>query len=323
MWQNRPMDTGGGSVPARSRRILALLSLLALCALLALLLSAAGCTGFFFYPSLEEAWNPAQDNIPYRDVLFVSEDGVPLHGWLLSPRRGAPRGTVLFLHGNAGNIGVHTRSVLWLVDAGYELFAFDYRGYGRSGGKPDIPGVHRDARAAVAKLLSLPGMSADRYVVFGQSLGGAVAVHTVAAISPSKRPRALIVDSAFAGYRRIVRDKLREYPGGRYVAWISRFLSDEYSAERWIAKVGPVPVIVLHGTADDLVPHEHGKRLYGLAKAPKGFWSVEGAGHIMAASDAGVRARFLAFLGDLFPVRPVPVITLPDIFPRGETTCGR
>jgi fermentation-respiration switch protein FrsA (DUF1100 family) len=304
-----------------SRRFLAAFALLAL---LALLLAAAGCSGFFFYPSLDEEWNPALDNIPYRDVRFESGDGVPLHGWLLSPRKGAPRGTVLFLHGNAGNISVHVRSVLWLVDAGYEVFAFDYRGYGRSGGSPDIPGVHRDARAAVAKLLSLPGMSADRYVVFGQSLGGAVAVHTVAATPLSQRPRALIVDSAFAGYRRIVRDKIEEYPGGRFIGWlVSLFFRDGYSPERWIAKTGPARVIVIHGTADDLVPYGHGKRLYGLAMEPKGFWSVEGAGHIAALSDAGVRARFLAFLGDLFPVRPVPVLTLPDIFPRGETTCGR
>ncbi len=295
MWQNREMHSTGATVPTGASR------LLAASALLALLLSAAGCTGFFFYPSFDAEWNPAQDNIPCRDIVFESGDGVPLHGWLLCPRKGAPRGTVLFLHGNAGNIGTHARSVLWLVEAGYEVFAFDYRGFGRSGGKPDIPGVNRDARAAVAKLLSLPGASADRYVVFGQSLGGATAVHAVVATPPSERPRALIVDSAFAGYRRIVSDKLKEYPGGRFIAWASLFVHDGYSPERWIAKAGPAPVVVIHGTADDLVPHGHGKRLYDLAKEPKGFWSVEGGGHIMALSDAGMRARFLAFLESVLP----------------------
>ena len=111
-------------------------------------------------PDAGRVWNRAQDNIPYKDIRFESADGVPLHGWLLCPRKESPRGTILFLHGNAENISTHVQSVLWIVDAGYEVFAFDYRGYGWSGGKPDIPGVHRDARAAAAKLLSLPGVSA-------------------------------------------------------------------------------------------------------------------------------------------------------------------
>ncbi|MBP2674631.1 MAG: alpha/beta hydrolase [Deltaproteobacteria bacterium] len=303
MWQNRPMDTGGGSVPARSRRNMALPFLLALCALLAVFLPLFVSGDFYFFQATREVgWNPSQDKIPFREIRFESEDGVPLQGWLLCPRKGPPRGTILFLHGNAENIGTHTRSVLWLVKAGYEVFTFDYRGYGRSGGKPDIPGVHRDARAAVAKLLSLPGASADRYVVFGQSLGGAVAVETVAATPPPKRPRALIVDSAFAGYRRIVRDMVKGYPGGWLVGWpASWLLHDEYSPERWIAKAGPAPVVVIHGTADDLVPFEHGKRLHGLAKDPKGFWVDKGGHHIMALSGPAMRARFLAFLKSVIP----------------------
>jgi fermentation-respiration switch protein FrsA (DUF1100 family) len=297
------MDTGGGSVPALSRRILALLALLALCAPLALFLPLIVYGDFyFFYPTREVDWNPSQDNIPFREIRFDSTDGVPLQGWLLCPRKDLPRGTILFLHGNAGNIGAHVRSVVWLVEAGYEVFAFDYRGYGKSGGRPDIPGVNRDAEAAVAKLLSLPGASADRYVVFGQSLGGAIAVHAVASVPPPKRPRALIVDSAFAGYRRIVRDTLKAYPGGWLFGWpASMLLHDEYSPERWIAKTGPAPVVVIHGTADGLIPYEHGKLLHSLARPPKDFWSDEGGSHIMALSDPAMRARFLSFLETAIP----------------------
>jgi fermentation-respiration switch protein FrsA (DUF1100 family) len=263
----------------------------------------AGCASVFFYPTRDEVWTPAQDNVAYRDVRFDSGDGVSLHGWLLCPKAPDPRGTILFLHGNAENVSTHSRSVLWLVEAGYEVFAFDYRGYGASGGtEPDIPGVHRDAKAAVGKVLSLPGVSADRFVVFGQSLGGAVAVYTVATAPPGERPRALILDSPFSGYRRIVRDKLKDLVITWPIAWpASLFYSDAYSPERWIGKAGPGPVIVIHGTADRVVPYAHGKTLYELAPDPKGFWTVEGGGHTMALRNPEVRAQFLAFLASVLP----------------------
>jgi len=245
----------------------------------------------------EEVWTPAQDNIPYKNVEFESSDGVPLHGWLMCPPDRAPRGTILFLHGNAQNISTHAQSTLWLVKEGYEVFAFDYRGYGRSAGTPDIPGVHRDALAAVDKLLSMPGISPERYVVFGQSLGGSIAVRTVAETPLDQRPRALIIDSAFASYRRVVKDIL----SGIWFTWpfawpASLFYGDEYSASRWIDKTGPGPVIVIHGTKDGIVPYEHGVTLYELANDPKGFWTNEDGGHIMALWNLPVRRYFLDFL---------------------------
>jgi len=287
-------DTGSFS---RSLRVRAFL------AILALVLSAAGCSSPFFYPTRDHVPVSVPDNTVRGDIWFASEDGVPLHGWFLTPRGRVPRGTILFLHGNAENISTHIGSVLWLVDAGYTVFAFDYRGYGKSGGKePDIPGVHRDARAALSKILALPGVSADRLVVFGQSLGAAVAVHTVATAPADRRPRALILDSPFAGYRRIVRDKLSSLIITWPLAWpVSGFFDDEYSPERWIGKVAPVPVIVIHGTADRVVPYAHGEMLYDLASDPKGFWTVEGGGHATALRNPEVRGQFLAFLAWILP----------------------
>jgi len=298
MWENRiPMPVSyTGSF---SRRFQVLLCL----AILALALSPSGCGSPFFYPTREQAPVPGLDNVVRQDVRFASEDGVPLHGWLLTPRDRVSRGTILFLHGNAGNISTHVQSVLWLVQQGYTVFAFDYRGYGGSGGEaPDIPGVHRDARAALSHILSLDGVLPDRVVVFGQSLGAAIAVHTVATVSSSRRPRALILDSSFAGYRRIVRDKLSSLIITWPLAWpVSRFFNDEYSPERWIGKIAPVPVIVIHGTADRVVPYAHGKMLYDLASDPKGIWTVEGGGHATALRNPEVRGQFLAFLASVLP----------------------
>jgi pimeloyl-ACP methyl ester carboxylesterase len=272
-------------------------------AFLALVLPAPGCGSPFFYPTRDHVPVPVSDNIVRQDVRFESGDGVGLHGWLLSPRDRVSRGAILFLHGNAENISTNVGSVLWLVEAGYTVFAFDYRGYGKSDGKePDIPGVHRDARAALLKTLSLPGVSAERLVVFGQSLGAAIAVYTVATAPADSRPRALILDSPFAGYRRIVRDKLSSLIVTWPLAWpVSRFFDDEYSPERWIGKVAPVPVIVIHGTADRVVPYAHGKMLYDLASDPKGIWTVEGGAHATALRNPEVRGQFLAFLESVLP----------------------
>ncbi|MCL1925695.1 MAG: alpha/beta fold hydrolase [Syntrophorhabdaceae bacterium] len=267
--------------------------------LLALFVVVSGCTSVFFHPMPEEVWTPALDNISYKDIEFESSDGVSLHGWLMCPQNRTPRGTILFLHGNAENISTHARATLWLVKEGYEVFAFDYRGYGRSAGKPDLPGVHRDALAAVDKLLSMPGVSPERYVVLGQSLGGSIAVHTVAKTPLDQRPRALIIDSAFAGYRKIVRDKLSDFWFTWPLAWpVSLFYGDEYSASRWVDKAGPGPVIVIHGTKDGIVPYGHGVMLYELAKDPKGFWTNEDGGHIMALWNPPIRKYFLDFLGE-------------------------
>ncbi len=298
MWENViPMRVSETWPPSRRLRVIVFL------AILALVLSGAGCRSPFFYPTREHAQVPGMDNVVRTDARFTSEDGVPLHGWLLSPRERVSRGTILFLHGNAENISTHIQSVLWLVREGYTVFAFDYRGYGWSGGEvPDIPGVHRDARAALSKILSLPGVSPDRLVVFGQSLGAAIAVYTVATASPAQRPRALILDSPFAGYRRIVRDKLSSLIVTWPFAWpASRFFDDEYSPERWIGKIAPVPVVVIHGTADRVVPYVHGKMLYDLASEPKGIWTVEGGSHGTALRNPEVRGQFLAFLASVFP----------------------
>ena len=293
MWENgfpMPMsDTGSCS------RLLRVLPCLAI---LALALSASGCGSSFFYQTREHAPVPGLDNVVRQDVRFESEDGVPLHGWLLTPRGRIPRGTILFLYGLSENISTHGQSVLWLVDAGYRVFAFDYRGYGMSGGDAlDIPGVHRDARAALSNVLSLPGVSPERLVVFGQSLGAAVAVHTVATAVLERRPCALILDSPFAGYPRIIQDMLSSSIVTRPLAWpVSRFFNDDYSPERWIGRIYPIPVIIIHGTADKVVPYAHGKMLYDLASEPKGIWTLEGGGHIMALRNPEVRAQFLAFL---------------------------
>jgi hypothetical protein len=268
----------------------------------------------FFHPARELAAPPELAGGSLEEVFFPSTDGVRLHGWILRPP-GPPRGTVLFFHGNAENMGTHVNAVLWLVKEGYLVFAFDYRGYGTSYGTPDIPGVNRDGVAALDLAFSIRGADGSGVVVFGQSLGGAIAAYAVANSPRRGDVKALIIDSAFAGYRRIVRDKLIAGIVTLPLAWPASWtVEDGYSPERWIGSVAPVPVVVIHGTKDPIVPFSHGERLYRLAGQPKGLWKVEGGGHATALLLPDVRNQLLRFLDSVLPssVKNLPSTNLPS-----------
>ncbi len=261
-------------------------------------LATTGCTGFFFYPSRDVQESPAVKLFPHRDVVFQASDGMVLHGWYFPA--GNARGSVLVLHGNAQNLSTHVNSVLWLVKEGFNLFIVDYRGYGFSGGEPSLDGVHRDAAAALEKLFSLPETDPDRVVVLGQSLGGSVAVYTVVQSPRKDRIRALVIDSAFSSYRRIAREKLDSF----WLSWpfqspLSWTVSDAYSAEKWIGKVAPVPVLILHGLDDPVVPSHHGRMLFESAREPKGLWLTARPGHVQSFGDDAVRLQLVRYLGEV------------------------
>ena len=188
-------------------RVLLLLAVV-LCSVL-----LASCTNIFFQPSHEIYPLRIPEEILNNEMIINSTDGTPLMCWVLSPREGTPRGTVYFLHGNAENLSTHMAATFWLVRAGYRVFGVDYRGYGQSGGYVDIDGAHRDAAAGLRAAAALD--PAAPLIVFGQSLGGSIAIYTVANYEDKGRVRALLVDSAFFSYRQIAREKL----GGWALTW--------------------------------------------------------------------------------------------------------
>jgi fermentation-respiration switch protein FrsA (DUF1100 family) len=201
------------------------------------------------------------------------------------------------LHGNAENLSTHVNSVLWLIKEGFNLFIFDYRGYGRSQGSPSIKGVHVDAEAALESLLSRPDMDKEQIIVLGQSIGGAIAVYTVANTPYKDRISVLVIDSAFSSYRLIAREKLAQV----FITWpfqypLSLFFNDDYSPIKWIKKVSPVPVLIIHGEKDPVVPEHHGQMLYDAALPPKDFWKTSAPGHVRSFADEEVREKLVAYL---------------------------
>jgi uncharacterized protein len=261
--------------------------------LLSLLIS--GCSSLFFYPQTPLYENPVARRFSPEDIWFKTDGDLTLHGWFF--RAAEAKGSILVLHGNAQNLGTHINSVLWLVPAGFNVFIFDYRGYGNSEGKPSLDGVHKDAEAALETLLSLPGVDQKRVFVLGQSIGGSIAIHLVATTPHRLNIRALIVESSFASYRQIAREKMDSV----WLTWpfqypFSYLVPDKYSAIRWIGKIAPLPILILHGLDDVVVPVHHGILLFDAALQPKDLWMTQTPGHVYSFADPQVREDLVRYL---------------------------
>ena len=262
--------------------------------LIALLLG--GCTQFFFQPHSVLVETPDNFGVAYEPLELRADDGTALYSWFL-PASGEARGTVLYLHGNAENISTHFANVAWMPAAGFNVLALDYRGYGRSGGTPTLAGVQLDIDAAMGALLARPGVDAKRIFILGQSLGGALAIHYAAHSQRRGSVRAVIADSAFADYRQISREKLAGSPFTWAFQWLpSLTVNNDYSPQASVAALSPIPLLLIHGEDDALVPPHHSQRLYQRAAEPKHLWVVPDAGHIQSLKNASIRKRLAEFL---------------------------
>jgi hypothetical protein len=262
----------------------------------ALGLLPGGCTGLFFYPSRDFVLTPDRLGLSYREVWFEAADGTRLNGWWL-PAEGEAKGTVLHLHGNAENISTHVLQVGWLPEAGFNVFVFDYRGYGRSEGAPTIEGLADDARAALRMLLALPEAAGGPISVLGQSLGGSIAISAVSQTPERTRLCLLVTEGAFAGYRRIVREKLADF----WLTWplrepLSVRLADLPDPVDAVEGLAPLPLLIIHGEADAIVSLDHAFTLYGSAQEPKTLWIVPGVGHNQAFALEENRRRLVETL---------------------------
>lgn len=215
-----------------------------------------------FFPSRTLA---APSGLAVEDVSIGTNDGERLHGWWIGAH-GPPRGHVLFCHGNAGNIGSRAGYARALSRVGFDVLLFDYRGYGRSSGRPSEEGTHRDAQAALAALRGRPGVQPARTLYLGESLGGAVAL----ALALESPPAGLILQSAFTSVRDMARSVMPLLPRA--------VVPDAYPSLRLIAHLG-APLLVLHGEHDDVVPVAQGRALFAAAPQPKRIEVLPGAGH--------------------------------------------
>lgn len=265
----------------------------------------SGCVqGLFFHPDNRAYGTPAALGLRgATDVYFKTEDRSTLHGWWLpaDPARGPARCTVLHVHGNAANISNHLPLVAWLPSSGVNVMMFDYRGFGLSGGKPSLDGVVADTEAALEAVHRQPGATPGRLVVLGQSLGGASALRAVARHRVG-RIQALIVDSAFASYRDVAHDVARRIKVlAIFAPVLKRTLPGPEDDPESAAAVLGVPLWVLHGDADEVIPIAHGRRIFNAAREPRHWTSLPGAGHLEALTREDGRAAVLHALQEVCP----------------------
>lgn len=267
--------------------------------LLAVLLS--GCTNLFFQPQTTLFDSPDRYGIKYQVEQLRAADGTRLTAWYFPARQapggGAAKGTILFLHGNGENISTHFRSIAWLPAEGYNVLGLDYRGYGTSEGAPSLPGAEADIDAAMKSLLDHPGVDPHRIVIFGQSLGGALAIYYAAHTSYRANIRAVVIDSAFYDYRRIAREKL----AGTKLTWAFQWLpwlviDDDYSPRDAVAGISPLPLLLIQGDSDRVVPPHNINDLFARAREPKQMWVVPGADHLQALQSADLRKKLVEYL---------------------------
>jgi fermentation-respiration switch protein FrsA (DUF1100 family) len=250
----------------------------------------------FFYPDQRGYSTPEQSGVVAHDVFFADADGPQLHGWWL-PAVGTARATVVHAHGNAANIGNHLPLVAWLPAAGLNVLTFDYRGFGRSAGKPTLDGVVADMRAAISEARRLGAANAP-LLLLGQSLGGATAIRALAdeTAAGAGDIKLLIIDSAFDSYRGIA----REATSGSLLAVLAPLAvqglpaqtSDPIAAMSRIA----APVLLLHGERDDVISIHNSERLHAAATGAKEFIRIPGGQHIDALTRSEVQARVLAVI---------------------------
>lgn len=221
-----------------------------------------------FFPMKKVDFTPRHIDLSYEDINFRTSDGLTLNGWFVPAKKA--RATVLFFHGNAGNMSHRVEVVDILHKAGLNIFIFDYRGYGKSEGTPSEKGTYIDTSAAYDYLIKRDDVVKDAIVFYGKSLGAAIAVDAATRLEHA----ALIIESPFTSIRDMAKEIYPFLPSGLIV-------SAGYDS---ISKIPGIssPKLVIHSEDDEIIPYEHGKRLFNKAKEPKEFFTMRG-GHNDAA----------------------------------------
>ncbi|MGB2807237.1 MAG: alpha/beta hydrolase [Sedimentisphaerales bacterium] len=218
---------------------------------------------FLYCPVQEISNTPDELGMDFEDVVFKTGDGLHLNGWYIPAENS--QFTVLFCHGNGGNIMHRLDSINIFYNLGLNCFVFDYRGYGSSEGKPGEEGTYLDVEAAYEWLTKEKKISPNDIIIFGRSLGGSIATQLASKV----QARALIIESTFTSYVDIGRKFYPYMP----VRWFARF---SYRTIDYIKDVH-CPVMIIHSKSDDVIPFEFGLELYEVANEPKEFVEIFGS----------------------------------------------
>jgi hypothetical protein len=239
----------------------------------------------------EHVLTPEAIGIGYEDIFVDTVDDLTLHGWRLFAE-GESRGTLLFFHGNAENISTHFANVYWLTALGYDVYLFDYRGYGRSRGEAELDPIIDDMQLLIGYVVEqLP--TEGKLIVMGQSLGASLSIYAVANSPYRDNIAALVSVAAFSDYHDIAQDALSK----SWLFWLfqwplSKTISNTYSPLKVVDEVSPLPIYIMHSNEDEIIDYYHAERLYQAAREPKSLITLEG-GHNVTFNQNSNREKLI------------------------------
>jgi len=237
-----------------------------------------------YYPMDEVRESPADISLRYQEVNLTTEDGKNLEGWYLP---GSNNRIVLFFSGNAGNRGYRLDKLRILHELNLSVLIVDYRGYGGSTGRPSEKGLFRDGKAMWEYASQELNYSPEQILLYGESLGGAVAFH----VGAEKEVGGVIVEGTFSSAREVARD---------LIFFIPRFMVSDIYNSRTRAPQLDAPLLILHSREDEIIPYQHGKKLYEAAEEPKKLVPLQGShNHAFLEDQQTYRKAMEDFLQDL------------------------
>ena len=246
------------------------------------LLFLTSCSHLFYQPTNQQYFSPPQFKLAYQERTFKSGDGTKLHSWFLPAASAPVKGTIILFHGNAQNLSSHFLNLAWTIKQGFNLFIFDYRGYGLSHGRPSQKGLNMDALAALAEAQRLNTENGNgKFIVFGQSFGGVVSMRALSEYPDLDKVDLVVQDSTFSSYIEIAWEKLTDH-------WLLYALSplaflavsDDYSSHRQLPAMTR-PTLVIVGEKDFVIPAKLGRNIYQkIGSEQKWIWELQQGRHI-------------------------------------------
>ncbi len=234
----------------------------------------AACSNLLFVPLKSHPITPDAIELVHEDIYITTNDGLTLHGWKLLSDVPA-NGSILFFHGNGDNVSTQLPNTFWLPEAGYDVYIFDYREYGRSQGKAELDKIINDMEIMIARAVDeLP--ADEKLIIVGHSLGASMAIYSLAHSSYRDRIKALVTVEAFSDYHDVTQDVLSR----SWLFWLFQWplsytVDNTYRPLDSVGLISPVPLLILHSESDEMIDMYHAQRLYDAAKEPKSLQLID------------------------------------------------
>jgi alpha-beta hydrolase superfamily lysophospholipase len=260
-----------------------------------------GCSSFLYWPTHEVHVDMTKLPIPPQIENLPIDQNEKINIWTFKTPAKKPKGVFVQFHGNGQNLSTHFLYFYWVVEKGYDLVVFDYRGYGQSSDYSTNPKSTVEDGVAVLRYVQQKFPKQKRIAV-GQSLGGAVLLSSLLQAPPEDQPEFVVLDSTFASYQQAARSVLKKrwflYP---IIPFTYLTFSDKYAPIDHLRELNKQPKVVVHGNKDNMIDHELGQKLYEGLPEPKQFWTVDEGFHTAAFSPyffSEYSKKLLNFIGD-------------------------